>query len=152
MATCASILKCVTLELGGNNASIVCPDVDIANTAPALYSGQVCIATKSVYVRKGIYALMVEAMGNFAVTLKVGGDQEGVILGPIQNAMQFQSVKGSFEEGKGKDKGVREQGSFFPAPGSAVALSFALVSMIRSVCSYFLPDQGLLLPVLPETY
>lgn len=36
MAECAKTLKRVTLELGGNDASIVCPDVDIVETAPAV--------------------------------------------------------------------------------------------------------------------
>ena len=39
MAACASTLKRVTLELGGNDASIVLPDVDIEKTAPELVLG-----------------------------------------------------------------------------------------------------------------
>jgi acyl-CoA reductase-like NAD-dependent aldehyde dehydrogenase len=106
MAACAGTLKRVTLELGGNDASIVCPDVDIAKTAPALVmgamhnSGQVCVATKRIYIHEDIYATMVKAMSDFVKTLKVGGDQED--LGPIQNTMQFERVKGFFEEGKSK--------------------------------------------------
>jgi acyl-CoA reductase-like NAD-dependent aldehyde dehydrogenase len=48
MAACANSLKRVTLELGGNDASIVLPDVDIEKVAPELVmgafqnSGQVC--------------------------------------------------------------------------------------------------------------
>jgi acyl-CoA reductase-like NAD-dependent aldehyde dehydrogenase len=33
MAACAATLKRVTLELGGNDAAIVCEDVDIATVA-----------------------------------------------------------------------------------------------------------------------
>jgi acyl-CoA reductase-like NAD-dependent aldehyde dehydrogenase len=109
MAACAPTLKRVTLELGGNDASIVCADVDIPSVAPALVmgamynSGQVCIATKRIYIHEDIYEPMVKAMGEFAKTLKVGqGDEEGVMLGPIQNEMQYERVKGFFEEGKGK--------------------------------------------------
>jgi acyl-CoA reductase-like NAD-dependent aldehyde dehydrogenase len=39
MAVCAKTLKRVTLELGGNDASIVREDVDIAATAPQLVMG-----------------------------------------------------------------------------------------------------------------
>lgn len=52
MAACAPTLKRVTLELGGNDASIVLPDVDVKKTAPELVmgafqnTGQVCVATK----------------------------------------------------------------------------------------------------------
>jgi hypothetical protein len=35
-------------------------------------------------------------------TLKVGGDQGGVMLGPVQINMQFERVKGLFEEGREK--------------------------------------------------
>jgi acyl-CoA reductase-like NAD-dependent aldehyde dehydrogenase len=50
MAACSKTLKRVTLELGGNDASIVREDVDIEATAPQLVmgafqnSGQVCRA------------------------------------------------------------------------------------------------------------
>jgi acyl-CoA reductase-like NAD-dependent aldehyde dehydrogenase len=39
MAACAQTLKRVTLELGGNDASIVLPDVDIKKVAPELVLG-----------------------------------------------------------------------------------------------------------------
>lgn len=39
MAACATTLKRVTLELGGNDASVVLPDVDIEKTAPELVMG-----------------------------------------------------------------------------------------------------------------
>lgn len=37
MAACAPTLKRVTLELGGNDAAIVCPDVDIADVVPKVW-------------------------------------------------------------------------------------------------------------------
>lgn len=51
MEACSKTLKRVTLELGGNDASIVLPDVDIEKVAPQLVmgafqnSGQVCTDT-----------------------------------------------------------------------------------------------------------
>jgi len=39
MQACSSTLKRVTLELGGNDASIVLPDVDVEKTAPELVLG-----------------------------------------------------------------------------------------------------------------
>lgn len=58
MAACASTLKRVTLELGGNDASVVCEDVDIKKVAPELAmgafqnSGQVCVATKRIFIHE----------------------------------------------------------------------------------------------------
>lgn len=107
MAACAGTLKRVTLELGGNDAAIVLPDVDIEKTAPEVAmgaffnSGQVCVATKRIYVHEKIYRPFVNAMIKFTQTIKVGSsDDEGVLLGPIQNAMQYEKVKGFFADSK----------------------------------------------------
>lgn len=54
--SCAATLKRMTLELGGNDPAIICPDVDIASCAPQVLFGammnsaQFCSASKRVYV------------------------------------------------------------------------------------------------------
>lgn len=100
MAECAKTLKRVTLELGGNDASIICPDVDIEKTAPAVTMaafkncGQICVASKRIYVHESIYKSFLKAMVAFAESLKVGNPfDEDVKLGPIQNAMQYEKVQ-----------------------------------------------------------
>lgn len=106
MAACASTLKRVTLELGGNDASIVLPDVDVKKVAPELVmgafqnSGQVCVATKRIYIHKDIYDEMLAEMVKFTKTIKVGAPDEGALLGPIQNEMQYEKVKTFFEDSK----------------------------------------------------
>lgn len=108
MAACAQTLKRVTLELGGNDASVVLPDVDVKKTAPELVmgafqnSGQVCVATKRIYIHKDIYDEMVQEMVNFTKTLTVGPPSEGAFLGPIQNQMQYNKVKDYFKDTKVK--------------------------------------------------
>lgn len=94
---------------GGNDASIVLPDVDIASVAPEVVlgafgnSGQICVATKRIYIHESIYEPFVKAMVDFAKTLKVGSPNDsGVALGPIQNKMQYDRVKGFFEDSKAK--------------------------------------------------
>ncbi|PNY25946.1 Uncharacterized protein TCAP_04119 [Tolypocladium capitatum] len=100
MQSCAQTLKRVTLELGGNDPAIICPDVDIATVAPkvahlALYnSGQVCIAIKRVYVHASIYQDFVAAMVRHVKSLVVGdGMDPASVLGPVQNVMQYQKLK-----------------------------------------------------------
>ena len=94
MAACAGTLKRVTLELGGNDASIVLPDVDVKKVAPELVmgafqnSGQVCVATKRIYIHQDIYDEMLAEMVNFTKTIKTGAPSTGAFLGPIQNQMQ----------------------------------------------------------------
>ena len=106
MAACASTLKRVTLELGGNDASIVLPDVDVKKIAPELVlgafqnSGQVCVATKRIYIHEDIYEETLKEMVAFVKTIKTGAPDSGALLGPIQNEMQFEKVKTFFEDTK----------------------------------------------------
>lgn len=83
------------------------PDVDIEKVAPQvamgafINSGQVCVATKRIYIHESIYRPFVDAMVNFTKTLKVGdGFEPGVMIGPIQNSMQYEKVKGFFADSK----------------------------------------------------
>ena len=93
MAAAASTLKRVTLELGGNDASIVLPDVDVKKVAPELVmgafqnSGQVCVATKRIYIHQDIYDEMLKEMVEFTKTIKTGAPGSNALLGPIQNKM-----------------------------------------------------------------
>lgn len=111
MAACAPTLKRVTLELGGNDASIVLPDVDVKKIAPELVmgafqnTGQVCVATKRIYIHEDIYKEMLEEMVNFVKTIKIGDPASGAMLGPIQNKMQYEKVKDMFKDTK--DKGYK---------------------------------------------
>ncbi|KAH6988266.1 aldehyde dehydrogenase [Ilyonectria sp. MPI-CAGE-AT-0026] len=107
MASASKSLKEVTLELGGNSGCIVCPDVDIKTVAPqvamgAFYnSGQVCIASKRIYVHESIYDKFKEALTNFVKSWKIGpASLEGVNMGPVQNKAQFDIIKGFFDDTK----------------------------------------------------
>jgi acyl-CoA reductase-like NAD-dependent aldehyde dehydrogenase len=117
MAGAASTLKRVTLELGGNDAAIVMPDVDVAKVAEKLFwsafsnSGQLCVATKRMYVHEDIYDAVSDALVARARQSVVGdGLQQGSDLGPIQNHVQFERVKNLISD-------AREQGLNFIAGG-----------------------------------
>ncbi|KXJ87558.1 aldehyde dehydrogenase [Microdochium bolleyi] len=101
MQSCAKTLKRVTLELGGNDPAIIFPDVDIADTAAKtaqfafLNSGQICVAIKRIYVHSSIYREFLEAFVAVTKSLQVGdGLSEGVFVGPVQNKMQYDRVRG----------------------------------------------------------
>lgn len=105
MESASKTLKRVTLELGGKDPTIVCPDVNIAEVAPKvatlafMNSGQICLAIKRIYVHEDIYEPFLKAMVEHAKTLKVGdGAEEGTFLGPVQNSMQFGKVKEFFAD------------------------------------------------------
>ncbi|MDM0067093.1 aldehyde dehydrogenase family protein [Variovorax sp. J31P207] len=100
MASAAPTLKHLTLELGGNDAAIVMPDVDVPKVARKLFmgaflnSGQVCIAAKRIYVHDAIYDAFSQAFAAAARAAPMGpGTQEGVMLGPVQNRPQYERVK-----------------------------------------------------------
>lgn len=107
MASAASTLKRLTLELGGNDAAIVLDDVDPAQVAEGIFgaaflnSGQVCIALKRLYVHDSIYDALCENIATLAKQAVVGnGLEEGVQFGPVQNRMQFDKVCGYIENAK----------------------------------------------------
>ena len=100
MASAAANLKRLTLELGGNDAAIVLPDADVAAIANPLFwaaftnSGQVCVATKRLYVHETLYDEVVAAFQAIAAETSVGdGAHQGSQLGPVQNRAQFERVK-----------------------------------------------------------
>lgn len=107
MESASGTLKRVTLELGGNDAAIVLPDVDPKAVAQQLFwaafqnSGQLCVAAKRIYVHADVYDAIAHEMVEYARQVKVGdGAQQGVDMGPVQNRMQFEKVKGLIAETK----------------------------------------------------
>ena len=98
-ASAADSLKRVTLELGGNDAAIVLDDADPAKIAGRLFwgaftnNGQVCSAIKRLYVPEALYDDVVDALAAQATKARVGnGADEGVQLGPLNNAAQLERV------------------------------------------------------------
>ena len=97
----------LTLELGGNDAGIVLPDVDPAEIAEGLFwggfinTGQTCAALKRLYVHDSVYDAVVEKLAEFAkhVPMGVGIDEQNV-LGPLQNQKQFEVVDRLVEAAK----------------------------------------------------
>lgn len=107
MASAASTLKRITLELGGNDAGIIMDDVDVEAVAPQIFdgafgnNGQICIAMKRVYAHESIYDKLVEQLAKLAEEAIVGnGLEQGTQLGPLQNKMQFEKVKDYIEDGR----------------------------------------------------
>lgn len=100
-------LKRITLELGGNDASIVLPDADPKKVAEQLFwssfsnAGQICVAAKRIYIHEDIYDELAEAIVEYAKTVKVGdGSEQGTGVGPIQNKKQYERVLELIEDAK----------------------------------------------------
>ncbi|OJU89666.1 MAG: aldehyde dehydrogenase [Burkholderiales bacterium 66-5] len=141
-----------TMELGGNDAAIVLPDADPQQIAMSIFwgafinMGQTCAAAKRIYVHESKYEAMVAALKAIATQMPMGnGMDAGVVMGPIQNRMQYSKVVGLVEKARqegativcgGQEPGGR--GNFYP---------LTLVSHIKDGAA--LVDQEQFGPVLP---
>lgn len=101
MAACAATLKKLTLELAGNDAAIVLPDVDVAEavaksaTGSFFNAGQMCVATKRIYVHEDIYddflaRFIAEVREKYRIT--VDGEVP-TVFGPVSNQLQLDIVR-----------------------------------------------------------
>ena len=95
----ADTVKRLTLELGGNDAGIVLPDVDPKAIAEGLFwgafinTGQTCAALKRLYVHTDVYDDVCSALAEIAQAMPMGrGLDEQNVLGPLQNKAQYDIV------------------------------------------------------------
>ncbi|WP_296217836.1 aldehyde dehydrogenase family protein [uncultured Sphingomonas sp.] len=130
MQSAAPTLKRVTLELGGNDAAIVMPDVDVEKVAEELFwaafrnNGQICIATKRMYVHKDIYDQLRDALVAYARTVKVGdGSEQGTQIGPINNKQQYARVLELIQDAKDKGYTFLVGGEKADVPGYFVPVT-----------------------------
>ncbi len=99
----APTLKKLTLELGGNDAFIVCEDADIdAAVAGAVRNrfyncGQVCTSAKRILVSENITDQFLAKARAAVDNLTVGNGLEKVTMGPLNNPGQRNAVAGAVE-------------------------------------------------------
>ncbi|MBF6556340.1 MAG: aldehyde dehydrogenase family protein [Acidimicrobiales bacterium] len=100
MAAAADRLKRLSLELGGNDAAIVLPDVDVRKVARKVFQGafyrggQVCAAIKRLYVHADVFESFTAALAEQAQATVVGDPfDDAVTMGPISNRPQFERVR-----------------------------------------------------------
>jgi len=128
MASVASTLKRITLELGGNDAAIILPGTNAKEIAPKIFmgammnSGQVCLAIKRVYAPAAIYEELCAELTKLANETVVGdGMNPDTQMGPIQNKAQFEKVKGFIDDAHARGKVIAggkalDRDGYFIAP------------------------------------
>lgn len=111
MSSASSTLKRLTLELGGNDAGIILPDVDVKETAQKIFAaafmncGQVCLALKRAFVPESIYDEMCDELAKLADAAIVDdGLKQGTQIGPLQNKAQYEKVLGFLASAKADGK------------------------------------------------
>lgn len=124
MAAASDSLKRLTLELGGNDAGIVLPDADPKAMAEGIFwgafinTGQTCAALKRLYVHRSIHDELCEALVEVAANTPMGnGLDEGNLLGPLQNQMQFDKVARLVADARRRGARILCGGEARPGPG-----------------------------------
>ena len=100
MRQCASTVKKVSLELGGNAPFIVFDDADLDAAADgAMLSkyrnmGQTCVCANRILVQDAVYDAFAAKLAERVAKLKVGnGAEEGVTQGPLINQDAVEKVE-----------------------------------------------------------
>jgi succinate-semialdehyde dehydrogenase/glutarate-semialdehyde dehydrogenase len=102
----------VTLELGGKDPMIVCPDADVERAARGavwagfMNCGQSCGAVERVYVAKEIAGAFIKKVVNLTQQIQVGNPkQPGIDMGPMATLSQLKVVEDHIRDAK--EKGAR---------------------------------------------
>lgn len=120
----AKNLKKTTLELGGNDATIVCEDADLEKAADAVVlgrlargNGQICCAVKRIFVDAAVYDEFTEILTKKAQDLTTG-DQllDDTDVGPLiseEAAVQVEDlIQDAVDAGAELTSGGHREGSF----------------------------------------
>jgi len=100
MAQCASTIKKVALELGGNAPFIVFDDADVdaavegALIAKYRNTGQTCVCANRFLVQAGVYDAFAQKLAARVAQLPVGpGSEAGVMQGPLIDSAGLEKVE-----------------------------------------------------------
>ncbi len=115
-------VKHISLELGGKNAMIVCPDADPATVAPAAvagmnfaWAGQSCGSNSRLLVHESLYDEVVQRVQALVAAIRVGDALDPASrMGPVNSAAHYRRVL-SFVESAREDGATLLAGGERPA-------------------------------------
>ncbi|WP_273207144.1 aldehyde dehydrogenase family protein [Marinobacter subterrani] len=147
----ANNLAPITLELGGNDAAIVLPGTNADAIAEGLFwgaflnMGQTCACIKRLYVHDDDYEAVMSSLGEIASQMTIGdGTDESILIGPLQNQMQYDKVRELIADARANQCDVREFGQ---TPAKGYFLPVTLVGNIND--GQRLVDEEQFGPALP---
>jgi succinate-semialdehyde dehydrogenase/glutarate-semialdehyde dehydrogenase len=109
MEQCASTVKKVSLELGGNAPFIVFDDADLDQAVEGAIAskyrnaGQTCVCANRLYVQDAVYDVFARKLADKVAQMKVGnGLEPGVVQGPLIDAKAVEKVEEHITDALGK--------------------------------------------------
>lgn len=107
MKSAADSLKRVHFELGGNDPAIILDDANLEEVLQQITeltfrrSGQVCVATKRIYIPEALYEEACEIFKKNVAAFKVGhGLNPEATFGPVNNKQQYDYVNALIDDAK----------------------------------------------------
>jgi aldehyde dehydrogenase (NAD+) len=96
------------LELGGNNAAIVCPsaDLDLALRGIAFAAigtaGQRCTTLRRLFVHESVYDAFVPRLARVYSSVSIGDPRDaGALIGPLIDEAAYDSMERALDEARG---------------------------------------------------
>ncbi|MEU2006494.1 aldehyde dehydrogenase family protein [Rhodococcus sp. NPDC019627] len=155
MAAAAPRLRRLSLELGGNDAAIVLPDVDVDKVASKIFAGafyrtgQVCAAIKRLYVHTDVLEPLTAALARVAQATTLGDPFDpATTMGPLANRAQFERVRTLVETALASGGTAVTGGA--PLPGPGLFYPPTLVTGLNPDAALVAEEQfGPALPIIP---
>ena len=104
---CASLFKRSLLELGGNNAAIICPSANLELVVRGVVfsavgtAGQRCTSLRRLIVHRSLYAPLVAALLRAFERLPIGDPVvNGTLVGPLIDQRAFEAMQQALEQAR----------------------------------------------------
>lgn len=104
---CAPAFKRTLLELGGNNAAIVCPSADLDLVVRAVTfsaagtAGQRCTTLRRLFVHRSVYRALIDRLAAVFARLPVGNPlHEGTLVGPLIDVAAYDRMQSSLDRAR----------------------------------------------------
>jgi acyl-CoA reductase-like NAD-dependent aldehyde dehydrogenase len=147
-------LKRVLLELGGNDAAIVLPDVDVDTVAEQIFnvaflmSGQTCAAIKRLYVHRSIFEPMSAALARLADAAQPARDGVDGALDPLTTKPQYERVRMILDDAI--EHGARVAAGGHPLDRDGYFVAATVLTDVNDTMKVVAQEQfGPLLPIIP---
>ena len=121
MAQCASGVKKMSMELGGNAPFIVFDDADLDTAVSACVAtkfrnaGQTCVSTNRIYVHESLHDAFVEKLRAQVAGMQIGhGCDEGVSVGPLIHRRAAERVAQLVQDTVAAGATIELGGDFLP--------------------------------------